>query len=144
MSRSHIPDLLRELVRRRAGCVCEYCLLHEDDIVHRFHVDHVISEKHGGPTEDHNLALCCPFCNRAKGSDVGSLEGGEFVRLFNTRIDRWSDHFSLKGDLITPLTTVGAVTVRVLCINAAHRLTLRQSLKEASLFPSEQALATMK
>ncbi len=57
------------------------------DGIHTFQVDHVISEKHGGPTEEHNLAFCCPFCNRAKGSDIASLVESELVRLFNPRID---------------------------------------------------------
>lgn len=36
-------------------------------------VDHIISEKHGGATEEHNLAYACSYCNRNKGSDIGSI-----------------------------------------------------------------------
>ena len=53
MSQSGIPRPLRDMVRQRALGLCEYCLLHETDTIHGFHVDHVISEKHGGPTAEH-------------------------------------------------------------------------------------------
>lgn len=113
MSRTRIPAALREQVRQRAHRVCEYCLLHEDDGVHGFHVDHVISEKHGGPTEEHNLAFCCPFCNRAKGSDVAGIEGGVTVRLFNPRIDHWAEHFQIESERIGARSNVAAVTCAI-------------------------------
>lgn len=139
MSRPHIPDSLRERVRQRAGYVCEYCLLHEDDTIHRFQVDHVISEKHQGPTEVHNLAYCCPFCNRAKGSDIAGRENEHLVRLYNPRIDTWSDHFVLDAEHIRARTEVGAVTLRLLGINSPHRKSLRQALIAAGIFPTASA-----
>ena len=73
-------DLRRQLVARASG-MCEYCLMAEEDTFYGCEVDHVISEKHGGPTEAENLAYACVFCNRAKGTDVGSVvPGGERVR----------------------------------------------------------------
>lgn len=144
MSRTHIPESLRELVRKRAGSVCEYCLLHEDDAVHSFHVDHVISEKHDGPTEEHNLAFCCPFCNLAKGSDIAGRENDELVRLFNPRIDHWSEHFTIDQEHIRARSAVGAVTVRLLAMNSLHRLELRRTLMAVGLFPTAQALNLMK
>ena len=139
MSRSRIPAFLRELVRQRAHHVCEYYLLNEDDVMHGFHVDHVISEKHGGPTEEHNLAFCCPFCNRAKGSDIAGHSDGDIVRLYNPRIDRWSEHFALDSERIMARSSIGAVTLRLLGFNDAHRLVLRRELKAAGLFPSAGA-----
>jgi 5-methylcytosine-specific restriction endonuclease McrA len=29
-------------------------------------MEHIIAEKHRGSTEAENLALACPYCNRAK------------------------------------------------------------------------------
>ena len=68
-------------------------------------VDHVISEKHGGETVSENLALSCSFCNQAKGSDEGSIDGetGEYVGLYHPRRDRWVDHFEMNeetGDIL--------------------------------------------
>ncbi len=43
--------------------LCEYCLIHEDDTFFGCEVDHIISQKHGGPTEPENLAYACLPCN---------------------------------------------------------------------------------
>jgi hypothetical protein len=83
-------------------------------------MEHIIAEKHGGKTEAENLTLACPYCNRAKGSDLGSInpetprnqilrmiysryisrdraaaidpETGEMVCLFNPRKQKWQEH----------------------------------------------------
>lgn len=144
MSVTRITAALRKLVSDRAGGICEYCLLHEADSAHGFHVDHVISEKHEGPTLDHNLALCCPFCNRAKGSDIGGLVDGTFVRLFNPRIDLWSEHMMLVGDHIEGRTAIGGLTVRLLGFNDLHRIELRAILIQHGFYPSEAARSRMK
>ncbi len=70
---SYINAVLRRLVAIRANSLCEYCLIHEEDAFFGCEVDHIISEKHGGQTEADNLAYACAFCNRAKGSDIGSI-----------------------------------------------------------------------
>lgn len=72
---SYVSAELRQLVRARACDLCEDCLLHENQTFYGCQIDHVISEKHGGQTIADNLALACTFCNRAKGSDIGSLAG---------------------------------------------------------------------
>jgi hypothetical protein len=139
MSKGRISHQMRARVRGRAANVCEYCLLHEDDVIHAFHVDHVISEKHGGPTEEHNLAFCCPFCNRAKGSDIGGQSGAGFVRLYNPRIDVWSEHFEIVADRLAGITPIGEVTARLLGFNDPQRRSLRAELFAAQLFPREGA-----
>jgi 5-methylcytosine-specific restriction endonuclease McrA len=65
-------------------------------------MEHVIAEKHGGTTTADNLALACPYCNRAKGSDLGSLdpETGQLTPFFNPRIDVWQEHFLLEDGYI--------------------------------------------
>ncbi len=87
---SYISAELRRLVAERADHLCEYCLVHEQDRGFGCQVDHIISEKHGGLTEESNLAYACAPCNRAKGSDVGSIEEetGSFIRLYNPRLDK--------------------------------------------------------
>jgi hypothetical protein len=64
VSSTYVSAALRRLVIARARSACEYCLIHDDDTFHGCQVDHVVSEKHGGPTEESNLALACSVCNR--------------------------------------------------------------------------------
>lgn len=128
MSETYISADLRRQVVSRARRRCEYCLVFEDDTYVGFQIDHIISEKHGGPTETENLALACLFCNLNKGSDVGSLdESGIFSRLFHPRLDRWNEHFRFEGPRIEGTTTVGCVTAKLLRFNDAHRVEEREA-----------------
>ena len=129
----------------RANQLCEYCLVHEDDTFFGCEVDHIISEKHGGASAEDNLAYACAFCNRNKGSDVGSLihSTGAFCRLFNPRTDRWRDRFALEGAFLRPLTDIGTVTERLLGFNAMERVLERRALIAAGRYPSPAALACM-
>lgn len=103
MPGAYIGADLRRRVVARANRLCEYCLIQEEDTFFGCEVDHVISQKHGGPTDEENLALACLICNRNKGSDIASLspETGELVRLFNPRTDRWPEHFGIGQDGVT-------------------------------------------
>ncbi len=146
MSTTYVNAELRHLVAARAQGLCEYCLIAEEDTVLGCQVDHVISEKHGGLTNEENLAAACVFCNQAKGSDIGSIacETGALVRFFNPRTDRWSEHFFLKDYRIEPLTEIGDVTARILQFNNVERLLERQALALVQRYPSEIALRRMK
>jgi hypothetical protein len=141
MSRYVSPEV-RRLVADRAGRLCEYCLINEEDTFFGCEVDHIISLKHGGSSEQDNLAYACAFCNRQKGSDVGSIsrQSGEFSRFYHPRTDRWADHFRLDEDSITPLTVIGEVTAGILQLNTGARLSERQLLRADGRFPSEAAL----
>lgn len=98
---TYISAEIRRLVAERAGRRCEYCLIHEDDTFLGCEVDHIISKKHGGSNEPENLAYACLFCNRHKGTDIGSIypNTGKLMRFYNPRKDRWGKHFQL-NDLI--------------------------------------------
>ena len=128
MKSSTISRSLRGLVASRADRLCEYCLIHEDDTFFGCEIDHIISLKHGGPTEGENLAFACLFCNRRKGTDVGSIlaETGEFTRFFNPRQDKWSHHFRLEGSLIKPISDIGTVTASILGFNTNERTLERE------------------
>lgn len=136
-----MPDLigqhLRREVRARAGDRCEYCLMKETLLVWGCEVDHIVSRKHGGATESSNLALSCARCNRAKGTDIGSVhpESEELVRLFNPRRDQWNEHFRLDGVRIVGLTLIGQVTVSLLQFNQDERLIERELLLKAGQYP---------
>ena len=143
MSTSFVSAKLRRLVASRADGLCEYCLIGIEDTHFGCSVEHVIAEKHGGPTTSDNLAYACVFCNRYKGSDLGSIdpETGQLIRFFHPRTDRWSDHFQLTHDLlIQPLTDVGRVTAAILRFNSEERLIERQELHAWGLFPGKAAL----
>ncbi len=145
MSETHIPAALRRVVLSRAKGMCEYCLISDEDTFFGGQIDHVISEKHGGPTTEENLAYACTLCNRAKGSDVGSIDWatGEFVRLFNPRADRWTDHFALMGGRIDAISPIGEMTVRVLALNDFRRIEERELLRSLGRYPTPAALKRM-
>jgi hypothetical protein len=150
LSTTYISVELRRQVIARADHLCEYCLIHEEDTYFGCEVDHIISEKHGGPTALDNLGYACLFCNRNKGSDVGSivppLSSGVFSRFFNPRLDAWSEHFALDptdGITIQPLTPVGEVTARILAFNSEERLMERRELRDVGRYPAAAALERM-
>ena len=133
---TYISAALRRLVYERAGGCCEYCLISESAVLAVHEVDHVISQKHGGPTKADNLALSCALCNKFKGSDLSSLDAdtGQIVPLYNPRRDLWSDHFQLSSGQFVPLTPTGRVTVRVLQLNKPDRTEERKLLIAAGIF----------
>ena len=139
---SYVSAELRRIVEARANRLCEYCLIHEEDTFLGCQVDHVIAEKHGGPTNADNLSYSCTFCNRAKGTDIGSIapSTGEFTRFFNPRTDRWSKHFKLSGIFIEPISTVGEATARILGFNEPNRLLEREAFQNAGRYPPQEAV----
>jgi len=139
-----ISDELRQTIADRAKLLCEYCLIAEADTFYGCEVDHIIGLKHGGSSQPNNLAYACALCNRAKGSDIGSVStSGEFTRFFNPRTDLWSDHFRLEGASIQPLTAIGEVTVRILGFNNSARLHEREEMVQFGKYPSEEALSLL-
>ena len=139
---SYVPAALRRRVIDRAGGLCEYCLIHEDDTFFGCQVEHIISEKHSGATAEDNLAYACVFCNRFKGSDIASISSrtGQLCPLYNPRRDVWTDVFKLDVVSIVPLTDVGEVTVRLLDMNAPERLLEREILRRVNRYPIASAL----
>ena len=128
---------LRQTIADRANQLCEYCLIADADTFYGCEVDHIISLKHGGSSEIDNLAYACALCNRAKGSDIGSIStAGEFTRFFNPRTDLWAGHFRLEGAAIRPLTTIGEVTARILGFNETARIHEREEMIRFGKYPS--------
>ena len=134
----HLPQKIRDQVRRRAEYCCEYCLIPEK--YHpsaRLHVDHIFSKKHGGQTELSNLALSCPECNRKKGANIASRKHPhtDFIPLFNPRIHEWNQHFELNWAIIRPGTEVGEMTVKILGLNEDVRIAFREYLMLLGVYP---------
>ena len=129
----YIPSKLRKLVVERSGVCCEYCLLLEQFSFFKFHIDHIISLKHGGETVLGNLANSCSVCNENKGSDIATFVGDfeNIVRFFNPRMDTWNEHFSLhESGEILPKTEVGKGTVKIFKFNHPGSIVERRGLIE--------------
>src|SRR6266566_752300 len=143
---SEVSASLRRQVRERAWSICEYCLVHEDDLFHGCEVDHILSVKHGGLSVPENLAFACFHCNRHKGTDLGSVtvHTRTLIRFFNPRLDRWKEHFYWNEFRIEPLTDTGEVTVRLLEFNHPERVAFRKLLSETGRYPTVEALALLK
>lgn len=126
-------------VRQRAAGRCEYCRLPQEATAVPFEIDHIISEKHEGPTVAFNLANACWYCNTFKGSDISGLDPKtrKLTPLFNPRRHKWGRHFRWDGPLLVGRTAIGRTTIRVLQINCEEALTLRESLMEEGLFGIE-------
>jgi len=129
---------LRQLVWQRAASRCEYCHVPAEVSLLPFQIDHIIAEKHGGPTVVDNLALSCERCNSHKGPNIAGYLEGKHIPLFNPRTDRWSDHFRWDGALLVGQTPVGIVTIEVLAINLPYRVALRATLIEEGVFSAAE------
>ncbi|MBM4255659.1 MAG: HNH endonuclease [Deltaproteobacteria bacterium] len=133
---------LRRLVWQRASQRCEYCHVSAEVTLLPFQIDHIIAEKHGGPTVADNLALSCERCNSHKGPNIAGYLAGQHVALFNPRTDRWTDHFAWDGPVLVGKTPTGKVTIEVLAINLSYRVALRAALIEEGSFPPPEDVLT--
>ncbi len=120
----------RKLVRKHAHDRCEYCLIPQAATPYfTFHVEHVIAKQQAGEGDAPGLlALACNRCNAFKGPNLTSIdpESNTIVRLFHPRQDTWDDHFVLRGGEVIGLTSTGRATVRLLNMNAPHRIEVRE------------------
>ena len=137
---SYVSASVRRVVTRRAREQCEYCRFPQMASLFTFEMEHIIAEKHDGITNAENLALSCPYCNRFKGTDLGSIdpETQQLTPFFNPRLQQWSDHFRLEGGTIVPLTPEGRVTAKILHFNLPERILERQQLIAIREYPPHQ------
>ncbi len=128
---------LAQAVQERAAGRCEYCLMHQALQGATFHVEHVVPRSRGGNSRLDNLAWSCPGCNLRKSDRIQAIDptSGEFIPLFNPRIDHWQDHFSWDDREIVALTPVGRATLNALELNHPRRLLIRQAEGQFKLFP---------
>ena len=133
-----ISEKLRQQIAKNANFKCEYCLTPEYFLATTFHIDHIISIKHGGKTILQNLAYACPHYNQNKGSDIASYtDEDELVRLFNPRKDFWNEHFEVKeSGNVSALSSIGEVTINMLSFNQIERVIFRKSLIEIGVISS--------
>lgn len=146
MDRPYLTQEVRRLVAKRADYLCEYCLISQQNTILGCAIDHIINSlKHGGSSNIDNLAYCCVYCNRFKGSDIGLivLDEKEFFRFYHPRWDNWGKHFKLNNLTIEPLTKIGKVTARILGFNDKLRLLERQLLIDKKKYPTPEAIKRM-
>jgi hypothetical protein len=128
----------RNLVRERAGHLCEYCHLPEEaDPYSVFHLEHIVAKQHGGDDDLDNLAWACSRCNHRKGTNLASRdpETGATTELFHPRRHHWHEHFVVRGARIVGITSIGQATVRLLDMNETRRVRLRREFIRQNRFP---------
>jgi hypothetical protein len=137
MSR-YIPESLRKFVIHRACFRCEYCRLLAEDSFFPFHIDHIVSVKHGGKTIAKNLAYTCQICNWNKGSDIATFLEDDLrtpIRFFNPRIDIWDDHFEIEPTgFVSDKTEIGAATIKILNLNQPDSIIERREMIRLNIF----------
>src|SRR5262249_33951329 len=123
-----MDEAVRQIVRKRADERCEYCRLPEFALPWaRFQVEHIRARQHGGSDDLDNLALACRRRNAHKGPNLTAIDAAtdQIVRLFNPRVDRWTDHFAKNLHQIDGLTEIGRATAALLNMNDPDRIKLR-------------------
>ena len=127
----------RELVRRRANDICEYCGLPQSASVLPHQIDHIIGRQHRGTDDVENLCLCCIRCNLKKGPNVASIDPMTRLvsALYHPRRHAWSEHFVVVEAMIIGLTAEGRTTVELLDMNNEERVRLRGVLRRRGRQP---------
>lgn len=124
-----LSDATRQLVRERAGYLCEYCQTGEFLCGLRCEIDHIIPSSRGGSDDLNNLCAACTVCNGHKYIKVEGLdsETSRMVSLFNPREQSWYDHFRWNDDgiVILGITPCGRATIDALQLNEPLRLEAR-------------------
>lgn len=121
MSKSSISDELRQRVAETAKHRCGYCQTQELIIGMPLQIEHIYPEAAGGDSDETNLWLACPRCNRYKSDRTHGIDEQSLtrVRLFNPRSQKWNEHFAWEqeGLYIVGLTPTGRATVKTLQMN---------------------------
>jgi HNH endonuclease len=119
-----ISESIRQLVRKRANYLCEYCHSLEEASAALFAIDHIQPRSLKGSDDLNNLALACQRCNGYRYNFTSGVDPvtQQAVPLFNPREQWWSDHFSWTEDglRIMGLTPVGRATCDRLDLNDDH------------------------
>jgi 5-methylcytosine-specific restriction endonuclease McrA len=136
-----LPELLRQQVRDRAKNRCEYCLSHQDYIMGRLQIDHILPIVKGGTDDVNNLCLACELCNQSKWKQTEAIdpETQSIVLLFNPRTQIWKEHFkwAANGTRIVGLSSEGRATVSALKLNNPLAVRVRSNWVQADWHPPD-------
>jgi len=116
-----ISDDVKQIVRKRAKYLCEYCHSSERLSASRFTVDHITPKSLGGSDAIDNLALACRRCNERRYNFIAGIDPQtkETFPLFNPRQQKWEEHFvwTYQGLIIEGITPIGRATCIRLDLN---------------------------
>lgn len=119
----------RDVVRQRAHFACEFCGVSETDAAGQLTVDHFRPRAKGGEDSLDNLVYACIRCNVYK-QDYWP-PNVDAPQLWNPRYESAARHFiELDDGQLTPLTAVGAFTIRRLRLNRAPLVAYRRQKRE--------------
>jgi hypothetical protein len=139
MSTTYIPVALKRRVTKSALHRCGYCLRTEE--LMGMPIEHIIPEVLGGTTTEDNLWLSCSSCNQFKGSKIRGRDpkNGEWVKIFNPRLQVWDEHFAWNNDGTQVLgkTACGRVTVIALQMNNPSIIVTRRLWVSAGWWPND-------
>ncbi len=142
MTQASISSILRQAVADHFQHRCCYCLSPEHIVGAEFTIDHIVPQSLGGASTEENLCLACWRCNLTKRDLIAAIdqETGVAVRLFNPRLQNWSDHFIWQdgGLLIGGLTSTGRATVSGLRLNRSTLVNARRLWVEAGWHPPNE------
>jgi hypothetical protein len=116
---------IREQVRQRAQCACEFCGVTEIDVGGMLTIDHFQPHTKAGSDTLENLVYACIACNQYKQDYWPRTEIAPM--LWNPRQESASQHFVEQedGELIA-LTPTGVFTIKRLRLNRSQLIIARQ------------------
>jgi len=139
MSKSYIPESVRQRVAEAARYRCGYCQTRQDIVGYPLHVEHIIPEAADGSSAEDNLWLACLLCNNHKGSQTHAKDPimQTEVPLFNPRTQVWTEHFAWteNGMQIVGTTAIGRATIQALKLNIPVRIHARRHWVSAGWHP---------
>ena len=117
---------IRQRVRLRADCSCEFCGVREEDAGCALTIDHFQPRSKGGSDALDNLVYACPGCNQYK-QDYWPADS-QSISLWSPRNEDFAEHFSEteNGQLIG-LTIIGTFTIGHLRLNRLQLVAYRQN-----------------
>ncbi|MGI8467034.1 MAG: HNH endonuclease [Pyrinomonadaceae bacterium] len=123
---------LRNLVRKRAKEICEYCRIPESFSPQPFCFEHILPKFADGKTTAENLALACQGCNafKATRTEFADEITETKAQVFNPRKQIWSEHFAWSADFteVFGITPTGRATIKALKLNRIGLVNLRRAL----------------
>src|SRR5574341_182469 len=121
MTRPYLPEEVEQRVRAAAWQRCGYCLSPQHLVMARLEIEHIIPLAQGGSSDEANLWLACPLCNRYKGDKITALDPdtGTQVPLVNPRSQTWIEHFRWSID---GLQIIGVTDRKSTRLNSSHQL----------------------
>jgi HNH endonuclease len=137
---------IREQVRQRAQCACEFCGVTEVDTGGMLTIDHFRPRARAGSDDLENLIYACIACNQYKQDYWPQTETAP--TLWNPRQELASQHFFEQEDgQLTALTLIGIFTLQRLRLNRSQLITARQrrqqQLQAETLLRRYQELTTL-